>query len=158
MLDTELKAFRQQLGLSPNQHTLGVASTNIPGLEDKIFKGISPKARKSAGLPKASSGPIQSPNPNPLFRNHAEEDIANQVVAAIENAKLEPSDLEGKTIFIHISNPTGACNVCKQGLGNPKVKPGVLKQLSQRYPGLTIEVTVEQGSVEKLVIQNGKRL
>jgi hypothetical protein len=40
--------------------------------------------RKNAGLPDTTPRPIKSPSPTPLFTKHAEEDIANQFVAAVE--------------------------------------------------------------------------
>ena len=112
-------------------------------------------------LPEATPGPIESPSPNPLFTKHAEEDIANQFVAAVEKYGLTPTDIKKRTLFMHISNPSGVCNVCRQGLKNSRVKPGILKQLSQRYPELTIKVTVESGGEKirggaKLIIRNGE--
>jgi hypothetical protein len=158
----ELNAFRQKIGvLADDIHTIGIAKTDIPGLQNITFEGASPKVRKLAGLPDATLGPIKSPNSNPLFKKHAEEDIANQFVAAVDKLKLTHADFEGSSLLMHISNPTGVCNVCRQGIKNPKVKPGVLKQLSDKYPGLTIKVTVES-SYEKvkggteLLIRNGK--
>jgi len=158
----ELDAFRQKIGvLADDIHTIGVAKTDIPSLQNITFEGASPKVRKLAGLPDATDGPIKSPNPNPLFKKHAEEDIANQFVAAIEKTGLTQANLEARTLLMHISNPTGVCNVCRQGIKNPNVKPGVLKQLSEKYPNLTIKVTIESGGKKvkagtELLIQNGK--
>ncbi|OAD19620.1 hypothetical protein THIOM_004733 [Candidatus Thiomargarita nelsonii] len=156
----ELDAFRQKIGvLADDIHTIGVAKTDIPGMQNITFEGASPKVRKLAGLPDATPGPIKSPNSNPLFTRHAEEDLANQFVAAVEKLGLTQADIEGRTLLMHISNPTGVCNVCRQGIKNPNVKPGVLKQLSEKYPRLTIKVTVESGGVKggtELLILNGK--
>lgn len=35
------------------------------------------------------------------------------------------------------------CPTCLQGITNPNVKPGIFKQLSERYPNLVIKVTSE---------------
>jgi len=158
---TDLIVFRQKLGITDEKHTIAVAKTDIPSLQHKMFEGASPNVRKNAGLPEAKPGPIKSPSPNPLFTKHAEEDIANQFVAAVEKYGLTPIDIKGWTLFMHISNPSGVCNVCRQGLKNSLVKPGVLKQLSQRYPELTLSVTVESGGEKvrggaKLIILNGE--
>lgn len=54
------------------------------------------------------------------------------------------------------------CRKCYQGLANSKVKPGILKQLSLKYPNLRIEVTSEivQGvkatGRSEMIIQNGQ--
>ena len=57
---------------------------------------------------------------------------------------------------------TGVCRKCIQGLDNDIVKPGVLKQLSLKYPNLRIEVTsevlpnVKVSGKSNFVIMNGK--
>lgn len=54
------------------------------------------------------------------------------------------------------------CRKCLQGLANDNVSPGVLKQLSLKYPNLRIEVTSETLPGVKVtgrssfVIQNGQ--
>ncbi|RKZ83752.1 MAG: hypothetical protein DRR16_16545 [Candidatus Parabeggiatoa sp. nov. 3] len=58
----ELNAFRQKIGvLADDIHTIGIAKTDIPGLQNITFEGASPKVRKLAGLPDATLGPIKSP-------------------------------------------------------------------------------------------------
>ncbi|WP_162310138.1 VENN motif pre-toxin domain-containing protein, partial [Pseudoxanthomonas broegbernensis] len=159
----DLHLYRERLGLPKEINTIAVARTDIPGLGG-VIEGASPAVRNAAGLPRMSQGEIASPNPSPLFKNHAEEDIANKVVSAVERQGLSPSDLDGRTLSIHISNPTGVCPTCVQGLENPNVPPGVLKQLSNKYPGLTIRVTVEPkgGKVPRtgsiIVIRGGNRV
>ncbi|NMD84949.1 hypothetical protein HF881_10345 [Streptococcus sp. WB01_FAA12] len=62
---------------------------------------------------------------------------------------------------LHQSNPSGVCGACKQGLTNPDVSPGILKQFSEKYPNLIIEVTTESaeiGSKLNFTIKNGKIL
>jgi hypothetical protein len=56
---------------------------------------------------------------------------------------VRPSALEGRTLAIHISNATGVCSICGASLTNPNAAPGVLRQLSDRYPGLTIRITID---------------
>jgi hypothetical protein len=137
----EIEKFRARRGV-PTRHTIAVARTSLPGLEDVTFEGASPRVRDEAGLPRATPGPIASPSRWVFHQRHAEEDIANQFVRAVEDRGLKPSDLEGHTLVIDISNPAGVCPTCRQGLGTEE-QPGVLKQLSQRYPGLTIQVSVQ---------------
>jgi hypothetical protein len=125
------------------------------------FEGASPQVRYEAGLPRASPGPIVAPPRFAQYRGHAEEDIANQFVRAVEERGLKPSDLDGHKLVIHISNPNGVCSVCRWGLDSDG-PPGVLKQLSERYPGLNIRVTAEAKSgiaprgPTNFTIQNGR--
>jgi hypothetical protein len=45
----ELDAFRQKIGvLADDIHTIGVAKTDIPGMQNITFEGASPKVRKLA--------------------------------------------------------------------------------------------------------------
>ena len=160
----ELDAFLAKYPQAEGIDTIAVAATDAPGLETVVFEAGSPAVRRAAGLPPAEPGPISSPRLNPLFTLHAEEDVANQFVRAVDSAGLTPADLEGKTLAIHISNPTGVCRACVQGLKNPDVAAGVLKQLSVRYPGLTIRITVESApgiqpaTGALIMIKNGVRI
>ena len=95
---------------------------------------------------------------NPLFTRHAEEVLANSFDKAVIEAKIKPEDVRG-VLKIHQSNPSGVCRKCIQGLD---IKPGVLKQLSLKYPNLRIEVTsevlpnVKVSGKSNFVIMNGK--
>ena len=104
---------------------------------------------------------IKAPGNNPLFTRHAEEVVANNFDMKITNEGLNPKDVSG-TLKIHQSNPTGVCRKCIQGLANDNVAPGVLKQLSLKYPSLTIQVSsecvpgVKVTGRSNFVIRNGK--
>jgi hypothetical protein len=160
----DIAAYRERHpNLDADVDTIAVARTDVPGLEAIDLEGTSPVVRKSVGDAPVEIGPVESANQNPLFSGHAEEDIANRFIAAVEAANLPPSAMEGRTLAIHISNPTGVCSVCGAGLTNIDAAPGVLKQLSDRYPGLTIRITIDpppsapadQGS---MIIVSGQRL
>lgn len=159
----DLKEFRTRIGV-PSTQTVAVARTNVPGMEDVKLEGASPSVWDKADLPRAAPGPIEPPPRTiALHREHAEQDIANQFVRAVEERRLKPSDLDGRTLAIHVSNPKGVCAVCRSGLASDK-PPGVLKQLSERYRDLRIHVTVETqpGIIPRgpttFVIQNGRYL
>jgi hypothetical protein len=161
----DLDAYRARLNVPEGGNTIAIGRTNVPGLENEVFEGASPSIRKQAGLPDldaaAPDRPIRSPNRNPLASRHAEEDLANDFVAKVEAAGLKPSDLDGKTLNIHISNDGGVCRTCMQGLKEgSNAPPGVLKQLSERYPGLTIRTTAEGGDAfsggKALELRNGQ--
>ena len=138
----DIAAFRKRINV-PATNTVGVGRTNIPGLESRSFEGASSVPRREGGLSPASEGPIASPNPSPRFRNHAEQDIANQFVEAVEQAGLRVEDMRGREFLMKIQNEDGVCTICRQGLRNPDVPAGVLKQLSERYPDLRIHVIVD---------------
>ncbi|MCE4048740.1 hypothetical protein [Bacillus sp. Au-Bac7] len=104
---------------------------------------------------------IKAPSNNPLFTRHAEEGVLNENDAAVIQKGLNPEEVTG-TLRLHQSNPSGVCRKCYQGLANDKVPAGILKQLSQRYPNLTIIVTSETNEAVKVTgrlelnIRNGK--
>lgn len=160
----DLDALRSKLGVLETD-TIAVGKTNVKGLKDIVFEGQSPKVRIEAGLPDLdeiwAARNIKAPGNNPLFTRHAEEVLANDFDRAVIEAGINPQDVSG-VLKIHQSNPTGVCTKCIQGLANDNVKPGVLKQLSLKYPNLRIEVSseilpdVKVTGKSNFVIQNGK--
>ena len=161
---TDLDALRNKLGV-PETDTIAVGKTDVKGLEGVTFEGQSPKVRSEAGLPDLdeiwAGRNIKSPGNNTLFTRHAEEVLANDFDRAGIEAGINPQDVSG-VLKIHQSNPTGVCRKCIQGLANDNVSPGVLKQLSLKYPNLRIEVTseilpdVKVTGKSNFVIQNGQ--
>jgi hypothetical protein len=157
----DLNVLRERLGLGADKHTIAVGRTNVPGLESNTFEGASASIRKDIGQsPLPISRPIKSPNPNPLFSGHAEEVLANDFVTAVERANIRSADVKGD-LWIHISNPAGVCNICAQGLRpGSTVPPGVVRQLSEKYPNLTIRFTAEGGAARpnlpELAVRNGR--
>ena len=149
----------------PETDTIAVGKTNVPGLEGKVFEGGSPKVRKEAGLSDLddafpdreirSSGKISSAT------RHAEENVVNDFINAIKEVGLEAENVTG-TFKIHQSNPKGVCPTCLSGLGNPAKPSGVIKQLSEMFPKLRIEVTSEVVEGVKVngrlqfIVENGK--
>ncbi len=141
----DLDILRSKLGI-PEKNTIAVAKTDVKGLKGMIFEGGSPAVRKDAGLPNYDvSNPnraIKSSGKIPSATRHAEEVVANEFVEAVEKVGIESKDVVGM-LRIHQSNPSGVCPTCLSGLGNPDKASGVIKQLSLKYPNLTIEVTSE---------------
>jgi hypothetical protein len=165
----DLDAFWARLKVPPNQNdTIAIGKfADVPALKDARFEGVSPTLRESVGRggldARYGADRIKSPNPSPRFAGHAEEEVVDAVDANIKAAGLKPADLDGKTLNIHISKQTGVCNNCAAGLpgsSRAKLGAGPLKQLSDKYPGLTIRVTAEGGKAyagrEVLEIRNGK--
>ena len=148
----------------PETDTIAVGKTNVPGLEGKVFEGGSPKVRKEAGLPDLDDAfpdrEIKSPRKNAFFTRHAEENVIQDFVRSVEELGLPDDKIEG-VFKLHQSNLSGVCGACKQGLTNPDVSPGILKQFSEKFPNLTIEVTTESaeiGSKLNFTIKNGQIL
>ena len=149
----------------PETQTVAVGKTDVKGLEGIKFEGASPKVLKEAGLPSLDeimpNRLIKGPSDNPLFIRHAEEHVFNQFDQAVSRAGINPNDVTG-TLRVHQSNPAGVCKKCIQGLSNDSVSPGVVKQLSLKYPDLTIEITSEVSETVKvsgkstLIVKNGK--
>lgn len=160
----DIQAFRTaHPTLAATRDTVAVARTDVEALEGLTLEGASPRVAAEAGHPPQAVGPIESPSGLAQARFHAEQDIANQFVLQVERRGLRPADLEGRTLAIHISNPRGVCHVCRSGFGDPDSLPGVLRQLSERYPGLTIRVTVDgpEGAeigYRALIINSGELL
>ena len=96
-----------------------------------------------------------------MFTRHAEEGVLNEFDAAVIKAGINSEDVIG-TLKLHQSNPSGVCRKCYQGLANDTVLPGVLKQLSLKYPNLIITVTSEVDETVKVTgnlnlnIQDGR--
>jgi len=149
--------------LTKTRDTIGVARSDVKGFEDITLEGASPAVRSEAGMPPQAVGPIESPSGLAMERFHAEQDIANQFAERAERLGLKQSDFEGRTLAMHISNPRGVCWVCRSGFNDPDALPGVLRQLSERYPGLTIRVTVDgppgaEIGYKSLIFNSGKLL
>jgi hypothetical protein len=159
----DIIALRQKWNV-PDAETLAVAKTNVKGLERHTFEGASPKVLKKAGLPSLNeimpNRLIKAPSNNPLFIQHAEEYVFNLFDQEVSKAGIDPSDVTG-VLRVYQSNPAGVCRKCIQGLTNNLVEPGVVKQMSLRYPNLTIEITSEINDAVKvsgrssLVVKNG---
>ncbi|MBA4603413.1 hypothetical protein H2C83_14055 [Thermoactinomyces sp. AMNI-1] len=80
---------------------------------------------------------------------------------AVKKAKLNPSEVSGK-LYVHQSNPRGACTACIAGINNSKAEKGIFFKFSKMYPNLEIIVTSEiiegKRAVGKqfFVLKNGK--
>jgi hypothetical protein len=154
----ELQAYRARIKV-PTRNTVGIAKTDVPGLEDKIFEGASRLVRREGKLPPMEKGEIMTSSVAEIDQEHAEEDLANQFVRSVRELSLQPEDLKGRQLWMYLSK--NSCPKCRAGLDSP-APPGVLKQLSEFYPGLRIHIgaEVEPGVAPSgpahFVIENGK--
>lgn len=131
--------FRAFYGLPDDLQTVAIARTTVPGLENWTIKGGSAAVRRSAGLPPMMEEPYKPATSDFREYGHAEQDVVNQFRRAVDDLRLRPADLDGHVLVIRISNPGGVCRGCRRGL-NGQDAAGVLKQLSDDYPGLTIRL------------------
>lgn len=157
----DIAQIRSTYGLPPDADTVAAGATDVPGIQGMRFAAASPQVRAAATTPLPEPTPhIVSPRNNPQFVEHAEQGLANQFIDAVEAAGLDPAALEGRTFAMHISEATGVCGACKAGLADAQVAPGPLRQLSERYPGLTIRITWTDsaGQARALVIVDGEIL
>ena len=151
--------MRTEFGIAAQRHTVAVGWTDIDELASQRFRGASRSIRATAPLP-APTPHIVAPRAGTHFLDHAEQDIVNGFIDAVEGVGLGGSTLEGKTLRVHISHPRGPCAACAQGVTGADVDPGILLQLSQRYPGLTVSLSWETpaGQLQGMLLQNGMRL
>ena len=146
-------------------NAIAVARTNIPEL-DKRYEGYAPQVRRAA-KPKVPELDNSLPDrqiraPDTLHgrtKNHAEEDLLNQVDADIRAQNLTETDLEGAVVDMHVSQ--SVCPNCRQGFrpgrGGKTADSGVVKQFSERNPSVTLNIT-NSNTTEVLVVKGGKRL
>ena len=164
----DITTVRTDQGLTGDlaaKDTVAAARTDIKGLENKIFGGVSPAIRKAAGLKPLDEiygvdRAIKAPYKNPLFTRHAEENVFNALAYTIDKLRLSPAKLQGKTVSVHISRSEGVCEKCFSGLKNESAKKGVIKIFSERYPDLTVRITAEGGNAvskhSTLIVRGGK--
>ncbi len=160
----ELENIRKELGKPKTGNgggTAGVAKTDLPGLEEQLFVGASPRALQDAPTDVAKkAGPVKDPtikSPAKLKRGqgHAEEVLVNKIDKAITSAKLTPEQMKDKMVWMHIEQVV--CATCKSGLGDPKKSTGVLKAISQKYPEITFEATAK-GEKTVVRVKGGTRI
>jgi hypothetical protein len=150
-----LEEARNQYGISKLAQTIAVGWTGIAGLESKRFVGASRTIRAAVALP-VPVDHINAPRNNAQFVDHAEQDVANAFIDALNALHHEPA-LDGQWLRIFVSQRP--CSPCVQGLDHRHVPPGVLGQLSRLYPGLTVVLAWEQeDKLHSMILQNGARL
>jgi hypothetical protein len=151
---SDIDAMRKKYKILGQQDTLAVGRSDVEGLEDLTFEGASPAIRAEADIP-SPTPQAKSPRQNVMFADHAEQDVVNAFIDAVETRGIPAEAMEGKALRIHISNPAGVCSACAQGTGGAvSIEPGVLMNLKRRYPGLTIRVTWNKadGSLGGMVV------
>jgi hypothetical protein len=153
----DIAAMQARYGILPGEGVLAVARSSNLELQGLTFEGASPGIR--AQTPILQTIPqVTSPRTNLQFVEHAEEGAINHFIDAVDAHGLSPMDLERNTFAMHVSQ--APCSACVQGATGAAVEPGVLMNLSLRYPGLTIRVTwdLPDGGTGFLILQNGETI
>src|SRR5215207_7142535 len=76
---------RSQYGLGPSIHTVAVGWTSVPGLEAQRFVGASRRIRERSVLPSPAPH-INAPRTGYQFIDHAEQDVANAFIDALQGS------------------------------------------------------------------------
>ena len=137
--------------------TIAVAETDLPLELDETKELIAGSARAGKWFDTADGAYDLFPPPSfygSAAKNHAEQGLVGKISQAIEQAGLENEALEGHTVSMHVEQIV--CGTCKAGLARA-VSPGVLKQFSQKYPGLIVEIT-NQENAEVVRVRGGRRI
>jgi Domain of unknown function (DUF4157) len=124
--------------------TVAVAKTNVTGLGQKYYGGASPQALPPGykGQPGTSGGQVLTPA-NPLSTDHAEQVALNSLHGDLSALLKDATPaqraalLQGKTVWVLVEQEP--CSSCASGVGT-QASPGVLKQFSDLYPELKIEI------------------
>jgi Domain of unknown function (DUF4157) len=138
--------------------TVAVARTNIKGLDSRPFGGASAEALPASvkGKQGTSGGTTLKPA-NPVAVDHAEhvalENLRSAIDAALESKVMTRQDLVGKNVWVRVEQEP--CSSCAGGLTDPKSTSGPIRQFSERYPELTIEVRSPRAS-RSYYIRDGK--
>jgi hypothetical protein len=131
-----ISEMRHQYTIPEGLQTIAVGWTDIPGLTAQRFPGASREIRAvTKNLPTPSLH-IVTPRQNAQFQDHAEQDVINGFIDAVDGSGFDLS--HEPTFWMFVSQDV--CSACKQGDHGTPVEPGVLMQLSLRYKHLLISV------------------
>lgn len=100
---------------------------------------------------------IVTPRQNAQFQDHAEQEVINGFIDAVTESRIDLSEEDGPTLWMFVSQDV--CSACRQGSYGAAVEPGVLMQLSRRFPDLLISVGWEarQGKLGHISFLAGHR-
>lgn len=132
--------------------TIGVARTDIPGLEDAPIIGRSPQAGGQVN-PTSPIAPPTDPVLLPHTHGHAEQGIGDELIERLNG--VDPATLRGRRVWMMIEQVP--CSACAQGIENLAVEPGVLGRLSRLFPEVVFEVRSME-STQLIVLHAGRRI
>jgi hypothetical protein len=131
--------------------TVAVGETDIPKIKPN-YEGASPYAGGEKVTEATTKAELSPDNPDPRGQGHAEQRVLEGVDAelkkALESGALNTTDLQGKTVRIHVE--TFPCETCKAGFGATESN-GPLAKFLKKYPGLRLELS-DSFSGETLIL------
>lgn len=167
-LEQAIKEFRASTGIQRGISSEGkvqggataAAKTEVEGVTQSIFKEGSTKSKGASASAVKTNTRYKSPQSFGATKNHAEQNILGDIANEIDQGKNFSPSLRGTPkpeatgkIQLHIEQEV--CAACRQGLANPAVLPGVVKQFSTEYPNITIVIT-NMRTPEVLFVRGGK--
>lgn len=134
--------------LSPQQLTRVSSSLSKPANKESLSDSVSRFAPASVANAFKGGGGNAAAAPQPpgawnqqIQINRVNGAIKATKAKAMQEGRPSPS-IDGKTLWIHVSNIKGSCDVCTSGLYGAGPN-GVLAQFSKLHPELRIVVTAE---------------
>jgi hypothetical protein len=163
-----MKEFRAQTGINRalsaegkvQGGTTAAAKAEIEGLPEAIYKEGSTKSKGATAATVNTNTRYRSPQSFGATKNHAEQNILGDIADQLDKSKgfdaaLKGTPKPGVGGKIHLHVEQEVCGPCRQGLANPDVLPGVVKQFSAEYPNVTIVITNARTS-EVMFVRGGK--
>jgi Zeta toxin len=159
-LQEQLDVLRQDTGIDKyttdefgNQSvtggTVAIGVTDIPGLQNEVFRGGS----KEAGGP--ANKTFESPQKHGGTKNHAEQNVGGQLDAKLQEMmaqkNIQADEITGN-VYMHVDQVV--CGACRQGVDSD-VAPGIVSQMSAKYPKIEFTFTNSQTG-EVIVVKGGK--
>jgi hypothetical protein len=132
-----ISEMRHEYAIPEGLQTVAVGWTDVAALSAKRFPGASREIRAVTILPTPSQH-IVTPRMNALSQDHAEQDVINGFIDAVAQSKIDVEREHSPTLWMFVSQDV--CTACRQGNEGTPIEPGVLMQLSLRYPNLLISV------------------
>jgi len=85
-------------------------------------------------------------------KNHAEQNVLGDMADKLDARFPAKTDAKGE---IYMLVEQEVCSACRQGLSNPDVLSGVVKQFSSEYSNITLIITNQRTS-EVMFVKNGQ--
>jgi hypothetical protein len=133
-----ISEMRHQYAIPDGLQTIAIGWTDVPGLSKHRFPGASREIRAVTQTLPTPSLHIVTPRHNAQFQDHAEQDVINGFIDAMDKSSIVLSREDRPTLWMFVSQDV--CSACRQGNDSSPVEPGVLMQLSLRYQNLLVSV------------------
>ncbi len=158
-LQKSINDFRKSTGIGRTVTSEGVkggtsaaAKPKIEGFAEEIITEGSTKSKGASAATVRNNPRYQSPQKFGGTKNHAEQNVLGDLADKLDATFTSKTDAKGN---VYVLVEQEVCSACRQGLTNPEVDAGVVKQFSQEYPNITLIVTNNR-TPEVLFVKGGK--